>query len=263
MAVFAATSVVAQDPPAAEGLPEFAAVIAGVIDAQGGREAHEKIKNRTLVGKVIIGEKPRATISSVTDNVGNYLEVLEFDGATRLEEGRNGELAWQRDPVQGARLKRGAEKAQAARLAELHPVLALERHFVERKVEAIAYLGERRCTKLKLVPKEGDPEFWFVGPDFLVARIILKVTSPAGDAELTIDFSDYRAVDGVQLAHRWQIVRGKEKLDVIVEKYSHNVMKSDADLTLPADVEKLPRETPEAKPPEPADKPVERPAGKD
>lgn len=129
--------------------------------------------------------------------------VKSPDGVTR--QGFNGRVGW----VQTARGRRemsAAELAQVRRQADFHKELELKRQYASLKVAGREKVGEREAYLLEGVTPEGATEqlFFDAQTGLLLRRITFNKTVLGLDPVQT-DFSDYRAVDGVQLPFTVQV----------------------------------------------------------
>src|ERR1041385_1038080 len=114
-AVFAvaASFAMAADTPSGESL------LQRYIDRSGGAAAYARAKNMAMSGTV---EMPAQNISgSVTiyEEGEKSYTAMDFAGIGKIEEGFDGETAWENSALQGPRILEGDEKISAKRAATL------------------------------------------------------------------------------------------------------------------------------------------------
>src|SRR5687768_15569462 len=96
----------AKDPSVAEILKKY-------VEAQGGREAVEKIKTRTLRGTVALSPMGiSGTIESFAVPENKTVSFMKFTGVGDFAEGSDGTIGWSTDPIKGLREKSGEEFAR-------------------------------------------------------------------------------------------------------------------------------------------------------
>ena len=199
LAVSAAT-LFAQQKAAVEA-PTVDRIIDRFIAASGGRAAIEKFTSRAslgtieipamnLTGAVMIHEKaPNKTMQAVIIS-GNVFRQA-FDGKT----------AWSDDPADGTRVLNGVELAEARRDADFFHSLHLHEIYSSISYAGTDTIGDRRVYVLTgITPDEPSPDkMYFDAEKGLVLRVVSHRHTADGEADLRVDFDDYRDVDGIQL----------------------------------------------------------------
>ena len=94
-------------------------------------------------------------------------------------------------------------------------------------------LAGQEMIVLQFTPKAGSvSRIYFDPATYLVARTAAKViTAEMGELEQTVDFSDYRAVDGVKVAFQTVNTTPAQTVTVKLAKVVHNVTIDDATFT--------------------------------
>src|SRR5262249_21157580 len=95
-------------------------------------------------------------------------------------------------------------------------------------------LDGREHVVLKMTPKAGDAETWFVdSKTFLVSRIDMALPAPEGadavwalgnDIAAEISFSDWKPIDGVQYPHRRSMKMGTATVSSTCTKIEPNAV---------------------------------------
>jgi hypothetical protein len=168
----------------------------------GGGEALARIHTRVTrlsLEVLTTGTRTAETISQKLPNL--ILEELETPGMGREARGYDGTTGWVSSELQGYRPLKPAELAQLITDGSIHLVGRLGASFPFRKQVGERVVNGRPAVALALATMQGPAgTFYF---DKGNGRL-LRVGSPiVGDrtnsTESTVDFSDFRSVDGVEI----------------------------------------------------------------
>lgn len=208
--------------PASAELPKAETLIQKHVEAAGGADAIKKLENRVSKGKVVLpdmGMEGVMTSYQIPPTEG-YIEV-EFEGMGVVKNGTHKDTAWEVNPMTGAKVMEGVDKAMAFRQVPLDPFINWKDRF--EKVETVEEdtTGEQPLYKVELTRKDGGSEFaYFDKETGLVQKIEAK-----NSMGMTIvrPFGDYKEVDGVMVAHQTGSHGGMYKIDITFETIEHNV----------------------------------------
>lgn len=193
-AVFAiaVSSVVAADTPTG------ASLLQRYIDRSGGAEAYAKAKNMTMSGTV---EMPAQNITgtvTIFEEGKKAYTAMEFAGIGKIEEGFDGDTAWENSALQGPRILVGDEKISAERAATLSLITSWRDVYKDAHTIGSEDVGGKAAWKVEMTPKEGKPEtFFFDKETGLLVRIAAVVSTPLGDISTEATMSDFRPVNGI------------------------------------------------------------------
>jgi hypothetical protein len=216
------------------------AVVEKCLTALGGREALGKITTRKSTGT--------ATVSTPGGDVSGPIEIslkapnksyvittldLSAMGAgqmtvTQYIDGVKGTTV---NSLQGENEMTGSELQNALNGVMPTPLL----HYKEAgmKIELLPNqkIDGKDLIVLLVTPKAGPAVHIFVDPaTYLIARTAVTINSAqmGGDVEQTADYSDYRPVDGVQVAFRAVNSGAQQSITLVFTKVQHNVPMDDA-----------------------------------
>jgi hypothetical protein len=132
----------------------------------------------------------------------HYLAIdLAASGIPDFESAVIGDVAWQRHPTFGTRLLDGEEKRQALRQVPIDSFAGWKRHYTKAETVAEEEVGGKTCYKVVLTPAEGETlTTHFDKATGLLVQEALK--EPTMGLMIVTKYDDYRAVEGVQIAHR-------------------------------------------------------------
>jgi len=188
----AASLSMAADMPSGESL------LQRYIDRSGGAEAYAKAKNMAMSGTV---EMPAQNISgtvSIFEEGEKSYTAMEFAGIGKIEEGFDGDTAWENSALQGPRVLEGEEKIEAKRAATLARITSWRDVYKEAHTVGSEDLDGKPAWRVEMIAKEGKPETFFFDRDSgLLVRISGVHTTPLGDVSAESTMSDFRPINGI------------------------------------------------------------------
>ncbi len=123
---------------AADELPKAETILDKSIEATGGKAAFEKLHNTVIAGSMELAAMGiKGTMSITKAEPDKILTEIEIAGIGSIKEGYDGKVAWEINPMQGARIKDGDEKAAAKR----------EAHFTTKTGATISRRSRRWARK--------------------------------------------------------------------------------------------------------------------
>ena len=237
IAVSALFVAFAADPP----LPKAEAILDKYIQVTGGRALYEKIQSELAMGTLeIVGKGVKGILTMYQAAPGLSYVIVEIEGAGKIEQGTNGEIAWERSALQGARLKTGQERSAALREASMSSRVAWRQHYTKAELTGVENVGGQDCYKIVMTPKDGSPEtrYYDKKTSLLIKKDIIAKT-PMGEFPAETLVSDYKEVDGILTPHRIkQKVLGQE-LETAIHSIKYNAAIPKSRFDLPDDVKAL------------------------
>jgi len=220
-------------------LPKAETVLDQYDEVTGGREAYKKIQTEITTGSVeFVGKGVKATLTSYKRAPNKSYSVMELQSVGAIEQGTDGEIAWEKSVMQGARIKSGEERASAFREAAFNA--AWREQFKKAETSGVETVGGRECYKLVLTPNEGSPETrYYDTKTHLLLKVTKIVKMPMGEIPAEFSLSDYRDVGGILIPHRiLQSGLGQEFL-VQIDRVQQNAQIPASRFDLPEDVKAL------------------------
>jgi hypothetical protein len=182
----------------AADLPSGESLMQRSIDRSGGSGAYARAKNMAMTGKV---EMPAQNISgtvTIFEEGEKAYTAMDFPGIGKIEEGFDGETAWQNSALQGPRILEGDEMVSAKRAAALSLITSWRDVYKDARTIGPGDIDGKPAWKVEMTPKEGKPEtFYFDRDSGLLVRISAVVSTPLGDISTESTMSDFRPVDGI------------------------------------------------------------------
>jgi len=225
---------------AADELPKGDTILDKSYEAMGGKAAFEKLHNSVMTGSMelpAMGMKGTITITKAEPD--KSLAEIELGGIGSIKDGYDGKTAWEINPMAGARIKDGDEKAAAVREAHFHEENWRDDY---KKVETVGSetVDGKDCYKLVLTPNAGSPltEYYDKKTNLLV-KIASTANTPMGEIAVEIMPGDYRKEGDLLMAHKMQMSQAGQDITITLDTFKFNVDIPKDKFDLPADIKAL------------------------
>ncbi len=220
-----------------ESLPKAEQILDRYVDAIGGLSALEKIRNRVIrFTTEIAGAGVTLSTTVYQARPNRSYTVLESPATGKIESGTDGEIAWTISALSGPQVFEGKEKATQLHVNTFDRLVYWRKAFKQVETAGIEDVNGKVCYKVFFTPLDLSPQtVLFDRETYLPAKVVMTIESRAGAVPAESYLSDYRAVDGILLAHKTVVrVMGQQRISTI-DGVEHNV-------DLPADRFALPQE---------------------
>jgi outer membrane lipoprotein-sorting protein len=226
-------------PAQAQDLPKAEDLMNDYIAKTGGEKVYKDVKSRISKGTIsLAGQKGDLEAYQKEPN----LMYMAFDlpGLGKFETGTNGKVVWEKNPITGAKLQTGNEKAKMLRSAAFDSDYNWKKYFKTVETEKEEAVDGKPAYKVKLTSPDGEVLYrFFDKKSGLIVKMISKVDSQFGEVETESFISDYRKVGGMQVAFKAvQKVAGQEVV-IQLNTIEHNVNVPEDRFELPNDVKQL------------------------
>jgi len=179
-------------------LPSADRLLQQSVDRSGGIQAFAKAKNAVMTGKVEVAGHNIGGPVALYQEGGKSYTVIELPGIGKVEEGFDGEIAWEMNALSGARIKDGEERAVVERASSLSPLSSWREFYKAGRTVGSEDVEGKPAWKIEMTPKEGKPEFFFLDKQtMMLVRTTGTVSTAMGDISVDALLSDYRPVDGI------------------------------------------------------------------
>lgn len=196
--LFSAVFAIAASLSMAADMPSGESLLQRYIDRSGGAEAYAKAKDMAMTGTVEMPAQNIAGTVSIFEEGEKSYTAMEFAGIGKIEEGFDGETAWENSALQGPRILDGEEKIEAKRAATLSRITSWRDVYKDAHTVGSEDLDGKPAWKVEMTAKEGKPEtFFFDRESGLLVRISGVYTTPLGDFSAESTMSDFRPVAGI------------------------------------------------------------------
>ena len=197
-------------------------VLKKLIDASGGRQALEKIKDTTISGTFEItqmGMEGTMTIYHKEPNL--FRQDIEVMGML-ITNAFDGEVGWMVNPQTGASEEISEERQAESKRGALSygnaVLLYPEKHGVTYKLTGEETVDDVKCIVLEQAFADGHVVTMYVDAGtYLVYKSKQMATGQTGsEVETEVTFSDYKKVDGLTSPHLVTILQDGEEFAVMM-----------------------------------------------
>lgn len=226
-------------PAAAPAPPKAETILDQYVEATGGRAAYKKVHNEITTGTMeFVGKGLKAALTSYKAEGGKSYNLAEIPGVGKIEQGTDGEVAWERSALQGPRIKQGEERAAALREAAFNA--DWRDLFKKAELAGEEDVDGTACYKVILTPNEGRPETrYYDKKTHLLVKASKIVKTAMGEIPAEIAVSEYKAVNGILSATKVrQVAIGQEFL-ITISSIEYNAGLPGNRFDLPDDVKAL------------------------
>lgn len=203
-----ATPVRVRPLPAASGAPpRVESIVAGMVEARGGRAALTAVTNCVAKGVAEAAHLVNPARCEVYAQAPRQrVFVFHVPEQGTVVDGFDGERGWFDDPAFGRTDWVGEELAKRRRDAAFHRDLEFQALYPGLKVKAVETSGGEAAWLLESRPSpQAEERFWIGQRSRLLTRQESVLHLPMGLSERSVEYSDFRPVGGVQFAHVWRI----------------------------------------------------------
>ena len=206
------------------------------FNAVGGKETIQAFKSVTSKGAFALpemGYKGEFTSHIKPPNLA--IQQISMGGTVVASTGLINGVAWQTNPMTGPQILNGAAARGAIRAAALDPVLPWTEDLKSAQLQE--WSAEAPTAKVLLRQADGDQAIceFDQKTGFLSSMITFN-----GDLRTMTSYSDYRAVEGVAVAHKIETdAGGQAQLEFVISEVTHNQDLPDSTFEPPPDIKAL------------------------
>jgi zinc protease len=221
----------------AEPLPSVDAVLEKYVKAVGGKEALEKITSRSMKGSFDLEAfgvtgAPVEIFAKAPNKNSMKIDITGFGVVNSVFDGATG---WDSNPMLGLRELSGLELAQLKRRSDFYQELNFKKYYTKMEVKGKEKVGSYETYVIEAAPAEGSPEkLYFDVNTGLLVRRDGEVESPQGKMAMEAYMEDYKAVDGVKIAHTLKQVTPAMTIVLKFTEVKNNVEIDDAKFNKPS-----------------------------
>ncbi len=220
----------ASQAPQTSALPTVDQILDKYVTAVGGRAAIEKITSFRAKGTIQVPSVGiSGTIELFQKAPDKAATIVELSGIGRQREVFDGAIAFSEDQQNGVRDKSGVELVEAKRSATFGRELKLKTLYKTLTVQGRDKVDGKDAFVVEAVPAEGTPtKMFFDAESGLLVRQTGSRTTPEGPLEVTLSYSDFRAIDGVK--RPFTINQATPLFSAVIQltEITHNVAIDDA-----------------------------------
>ncbi len=228
-----------------QDLPSAEEVLKKYVDATGGAEAYQRLRNQHAVGKFSMPAMGmEGKFELFQQHPDKFLALITLEGMGEIQTGLNGKSGWRTDPMQGPRLLEGEELKSLTRDADMQVALEPMKYYESIEVQGVEEVNGERAYRLLFKPKDGGSpsESWYSVESGLQLKSASTQETPMGEMKFENTLHDYKELDGdvkLKQPHRIVTSGGGTEYVVTLEKVETNIDMPANRFEPPADVKQL------------------------
>ncbi|SRR6266508_487469 len=210
-------------------------VVEKTLAAAGGRAALGKLKSRSTIGTITLstpGGEVAGSIEILNAAPNKSRSLIKVDlsalgaGQMTRDQRFNGTSGYVMDTLQGNQDITGNQLDNLRNSSFPHPLLNYKEMGTTVQVSGKEKVGERDAYVLSLDPTSGSVvRQWIDAETCLPIKMVIKVDVPqiGQEIEQTIEFLDYREVDGIKIPFQLKATSSIQNFTISITKVEHNV----------------------------------------
>ncbi|MCH9680743.1 MAG: hypothetical protein K0V04_04845 [Deltaproteobacteria bacterium] len=213
-----ANAAPAKVEPPAPTLPDAEGILAKAAEAMGGRAAIDAVKTFYYRGKIeMLGQNIHGTLE-IWWQGGDFFMEQVVPGIGQMHAGKQGDVIWSEDPVNGRRKLSGVEAEQHAWASSLLLAAEWKRYFDRAETIAEREQDGKTIYDVQLSAASGlTVTMSFDATTGLQMGQSFEQVTPMGRQPFEVTFSDYREVDGIKIAFKQLIDAKVQKMVQVIE----------------------------------------------
>jgi len=202
-------------------LPAADAILSKYLQAAGGAEAISHISTRVQTGTLNVGPQ-QFPVEIISKMPRQQVMIVQFPrGESRTVS--NGHTGWLSMPGRPTLTMSASEADAAAMDADLHLPAVLSGLFEKLTVKPGEKIDGRDVYMVEGTRSGLPPvQLYFDENSGMLLREVRYVETPLGLNPTQIDYSDYRAADGVKIPFRWTIARPNARFTIQIDQVEQN-----------------------------------------
>lgn len=242
-------------PPVESGPPKgelttAEAVIEASIAAQGGRDRIAKVQSMRQTGTFGIPQMGiKGSMTTVAAPPRNFVVTIELAGIGSIRRGLTGDVAWEVNPMTGARIVTGDERTQFLREATFNAELIWKELYPKAELAGVVQFAGQPAYKVTLTAADGDTQTRYFAKDTLLplgAEMVAKSQMGNIPGESTV--SDWREVNGIKFPHKILQKQGPQTFEILIDKIELDPALDPSAFALPPEIAALQKPATPAKP---------------
>jgi photosynthetic reaction center cytochrome c subunit len=235
-AVIQSDAAPAKPAPSASATANVDQILERYVTAAGGADAIRKMTSRAQKG-VIRANGTETPIEVLTKAPNQRLSITHGANGDSLTA-FDGTAGWMGGTTGGAHTARpmsALESASSALDAEFYLPLRLKELYPQLRRGRAELVDGVECDVLNGTAQGRPPvRLYFERKTGLLTRLVRYTETPLGRNPVQVDYADYRAVNGVQIPHRWTLSRTNGRFTIQIAETKANVAIDDAKFARPA-----------------------------
>jgi hypothetical protein len=178
---------------AGKALPNAEAIIERHIYESGGPEAYGNLKTQQITGMLtFLSTSQEARVETWAAEGGRYYQSIDVPGLGKQEEGSDGQVAWERSPALGPRVKGTKGRTGLNVTLEAATVIGWRYLISQVRTEAEERVDDHDCYRVRMIPRNGSQAIirWYDKKTGLLYRASGALSSTMGALPVVTTFEE-------------------------------------------------------------------------
>jgi outer membrane lipoprotein-sorting protein len=230
------------EAPAAD-LPSGESIIDRYVEKSGGKEAFAAINSRVTKATMNLAAMGISGTMVISQKAPSMVYVQsEITGIGKVEQGSDGKVLWERNPMMGLRLVEGAERDALLRQYSMDAQTNWRNYYTSATTVGMGNVDGKDTYKVEVVDKAGAKStMHYEVESGLLVRMETVTASQMGDIPMVASMSEYKDFAGTLIPTKvlTDIGNGMAQMVMEITDVQTNVEIPETTFALPEDVRKL------------------------
>ena len=230
MLVFGVACLTALQPVAQQAKPQNAQQVLDRMAQAMGLANAAKIRTVQMTGTISYpAQGIQGRYEALYKAPNKTLIKLNIQGLGEVQQGYDGKVGWEKNPMTGLRELQGAELAQMRQSAQMGASNDLRKTLRNPKLAGQEKVGNRNAFVITAQTTAGVPiKVYIDAQRYLPLRMDMEAATPQGKLNIATFLEDYRRVDGIMYPFTTRQSTAGIEAVVKTERIRHNVPIDDA-----------------------------------
>lgn len=239
------------ETPAAD-LPSGESILDRFIEKTGGKAAYEAVTSRVTKGTMNMAAMGISGTLVITQKAPNMiLSEIEITGMGKVQQGSDGNVVWERNPMMGVRLVEGGERDALKRQLALDAQANWRNYFKSATTIGMGNVDGKETYKVEVIDNAGTKStMHYEVESGLLVRMEAVTATQMGEIPMVVSMTEYKDFGGTLVPTKMltDIGGGMAQQEIAITDVQTNIEIPEATFALPDDVKKLAEPKPEAAP---------------
>lgn len=217
-------------PVAQQSRPQNAQQVLNRMAQAMGLDKASKIRSVQVRGTVSYPmQGMQGRFEAIYKGPNKMLMKINIQGLGEIQQGFDGKVGWEKNPMTGLRELQGAELAQMRMSAQMGASNDLRKTLRNTRLTGQEKVGNRNTFVITAQTTAGVPIKIYIDTQrYLPLRLDMEVATPQGKLNTSTYLEDYRRVDGIMYSFTTRQSTAGIEAVIKTERVQHNVAINDA-----------------------------------
>lgn len=184
-------------------LPDAEGLLSKAVEAAGGAAKFAEFKSFYYKGQLVVAGQKLEANAELWWKEGNFYTQQDMTGVGLVKAGKDGEMIWSQDPINGLRTLDGLEAEQVSWMSSLMLAADWKRYFSKAETVKEMLEDDTKLYVVKLTSDSGaEVNIHLDAESGLQKGMAYTQATPMGEIPITLKMEGYREFEGMQLAFK-------------------------------------------------------------